>query len=286
MFTNIISVYLLPLYRIWTLALTAHQCPLCWMKMRPPTPQQNTSVCSIPSTPRPPHPSDGAASPQAAWTRRAGRQPWGSRPSLRTGGRGSPWHGCSTPTCSSGRGGGGWGGGSLWPPPLYCSHLDADERAEISDAMFRQTAAAGEVIIQQGDAGETFYIIDTVGILYYLWVIKATAFILHSSIFSTIVFIFWLSHSVMLAMRPNFLNPKTEEVPYHEKIESHKEPEHTSAVCHQGGKGVGQLLCLSENAGTLKHNEHHASVCRNNIYWVLGKLKIDFNCYVSPLPLR
>ena len=34
--------------------------------------------------------------------------------------------------------------------------------------MFRQTAAAGEVIIRQGDAGETFYIIDTVGILYYL----------------------------------------------------------------------------------------------------------------------
>ena len=29
--------------------------------------------------------------------------------------------------------------------------------------MFRQTAAAGEVIIRQGDAGETFYIIDTVG---------------------------------------------------------------------------------------------------------------------------
>ena len=94
------------------------------------------------------------------------------------------------------------------------------------------------------------------------------------------------SHFIMFTMRPNFLNPKTEEVPYHEKIESHKEPEHTSAVCHQGGKGVGQLLCLSENAGTLKHNEHYASVCRNNIYWVLGKLKIDFNCYVSPLPLR
>ena len=52
-------------------------------------------------------------------------------------------------------------------PTLYCSHLDADERAEISDAMFRQTAAAGEVIIRQGDAGETFYIIDTVGISYY-----------------------------------------------------------------------------------------------------------------------
>ena len=48
-------------------------------------------------------------------------------------------------------------------PTTACSHLDADERAEISDAMFRQTAAAGEVIIQQGDAGETFYIIDTVG---------------------------------------------------------------------------------------------------------------------------
>ena len=58
------------------------------------------------------------------------------------------------------------------------------------------------------------------------------------------------SHFVMFAMRPNFPNPKIEEVPYHEKIESHKEPEHTSTVCRQGGKRVGQLLCLSENTGT------------------------------------
>ena len=34
--------------------------------------------------------------------------------------------------------------------------------------MFRQTAAAGEVIIRQGDAGETFYIIDTVGDIIYI----------------------------------------------------------------------------------------------------------------------
>ena len=90
----------------------------------------------------------------------------------------------------------------------------------------------------------------------------------------------------MLAMRPNFLDSKTEEVPYHEKVESHKEPEHTSAVCHQGGQGVGQLLCLSENTGTIKHDQHHSSVWRNHIYWVLSKLKcisLTDECCVFPL---
>ena len=45
---------------------------------------------------------------------------------------------------------------------LFFSHLDADERDEISDAMFRQTAAPGDVIIKQGEEGDNFYIIDMV----------------------------------------------------------------------------------------------------------------------------
>ena len=47
---------------------------------------------------------------------------------------------------------------------LFFSHLDADERDEISDAMFRQTAAPGDVIIKQGEEGDNFYIIDLVDI--------------------------------------------------------------------------------------------------------------------------
>jgi len=43
---------------------------------------------------------------------------------------------------------------------LFFSHLDANERNEICDAMFRQTADAGDVIIKQGDEGDNFYIID------------------------------------------------------------------------------------------------------------------------------
>ncbi|XP_066155092.1 cAMP-dependent protein kinase type I regulatory subunit isoform X2 [Euwallacea fornicatus] len=40
------------------------------------------------------------------------------------------------------------------------SHLDENERSDIFDAMFPVTFLPGEVIIQQGDEGDNFYVID------------------------------------------------------------------------------------------------------------------------------
>ena len=40
------------------------------------------------------------------------------------------------------------------------SHLDENERSDIFDAMFPVSARCGEVIIQQGDEGDNFYVID------------------------------------------------------------------------------------------------------------------------------
>ena len=40
------------------------------------------------------------------------------------------------------------------------SHLDENERSDIFDAMFPVSAHSGEVIIQQGDEGDNFYVID------------------------------------------------------------------------------------------------------------------------------
>jgi len=41
------------------------------------------------------------------------------------------------------------------------SHLDENERSDIFDAMFPHNAIPGEVVIQQGDDGDNFYIIDS-----------------------------------------------------------------------------------------------------------------------------
>lgn len=40
------------------------------------------------------------------------------------------------------------------------SHLDENERSDIFDAMFPTTCLSGELIIQQGDEGDNFYVID------------------------------------------------------------------------------------------------------------------------------
>lgn len=42
---------------------------------------------------------------------------------------------------------------------LFC-HLDDNERKDIFDAMFPVITAAGDVVIQQGDEGDNFYVID------------------------------------------------------------------------------------------------------------------------------
>jgi len=44
---------------------------------------------------------------------------------------------------------------------ILFSHLDDDERSDIFDAMFTVKASAGEVIIQQGDEGDNFYVLDS-----------------------------------------------------------------------------------------------------------------------------
>lgn len=40
------------------------------------------------------------------------------------------------------------------------SHLDENERSDIFDAMFPVNCLQGEAIIQQGDEGDNFYVID------------------------------------------------------------------------------------------------------------------------------
>lgn len=40
------------------------------------------------------------------------------------------------------------------------SHLDENERTDIFDAMFPVNCLHGETIIQQGDEGDNFYVID------------------------------------------------------------------------------------------------------------------------------
>jgi hypothetical protein len=41
------------------------------------------------------------------------------------------------------------------------THLEADELTDVLDAMFLSTKKPGEVVIQQGDEGDNFYIIDS-----------------------------------------------------------------------------------------------------------------------------
>merc|ERR1712088_19437 len=48
------------------------------------------------------------------------------------------------------------------------SHLDENERSDIFDAMFPVSAIPGEVIINQGDEGDNFYIIDTGEVEVYI----------------------------------------------------------------------------------------------------------------------
>eukprot|EP00128_Syssomonas_multiformis_P017607 Colp12_sorted_trinity150504_noHs@20802 len=44
---------------------------------------------------------------------------------------------------------------------LLFRNLDAEQRKEVFDAMFERKVEAGEVVIQQGDEGDNFYVIDS-----------------------------------------------------------------------------------------------------------------------------
>lgn len=50
------------------------------------------------------------------------------------------------------------------------SHLDENERSDIFDAMFPVNCLTGEAIIQQGDEGDNFYVIDQgdVEVIYFM----------------------------------------------------------------------------------------------------------------------
>ena len=45
---------------------------------------------------------------------------------------------------------------------MFFSHLDSEERSEICDALVQISAEPGDLIIRQGEEGDTFYIIDLV----------------------------------------------------------------------------------------------------------------------------
>lgn len=44
---------------------------------------------------------------------------------------------------------------------IMFAHLDAEERAQVFDAMFQVEFESGAVVIKQGDEGDNFYVIDT-----------------------------------------------------------------------------------------------------------------------------
>ena len=66
---------------------------------------------------------------------------------------------------------------------------------------------------------------------------------------------------------------EADEIPDHEKVEPNEEPQHSSAVRHEGAEGVGQLLCLCKNAATVKHYLHLGHICDVHDSRITNKLK-------------
>ena len=77
----------------------------------------------------------------------------------------------------------------------------------------------------------------------------------------------------MFEMGHDLLNPVAYEVPNHEKVEAHEEPQHSPTVRHQGAQGVGQLLRLCDDTWSIKH-DLYTSIWVSCIERLIRKLKM------------
>lgn len=84
---------------------------------------------------------------------------------------------------------------------ILFSHLDENERSDIFDAMFPVTFLQGESIIQQGDEGDNFYVIDVGEVevihnnMIYRYILLRRLF---SIVWSFILFVFPFVHHFYL----------------------------------------------------------------------------------------
>ena len=66
---------------------------------------------------------------------------------------------------------------------------------------------------------------------------------------------------------------EADEIPDHDKVEPNEEPQHSSAVRHEGAEGVGQLLYLCKNVATVKHYLQLGNILNVNDDRITNKLK-------------
>ena len=77
----------------------------------------------------------------------------------------------------------------------------------------------------------------------------------------------------MFEMGHNLLNREKDEIPDHEEIEAHEEPQHSSTVRHQGAQGVGQLLRLCDDTKTVEDYLNLGHILYIHIKRITNKLK-------------
>ena len=105
------------------------------------------------------------------------------------------------------------------------SHLDENERSDIFDAMFPVSAREGEAIIQQGDEGDNFYVIDQ-GEVEVL--ILSFALLLHPIQFNSI---YWLVPPLPLLCQSSDPIQIMSFVPSTERLSFHESDASESAAC-------------------------------------------------------